>query len=223
MPNPASQDVRDSIDEATDSEDPNDSSRKWLVKPPNLRYFIRELRGQHHLNSKLIYASDGGHYENLGLVELVRRKCTEVWCIDASGDPAGSAITLAESLTLITSELGHTIDLDLSKFEISPEPAKLDYPIIRRTFATGRIDSSDGDYTCQIHVVKIGLDSDTSPRIAMLRQRHRRFPYDSTSDQLYTASRFDLYRDLGFDSTDRAISELQANSTPNGWLARLFN
>jgi hypothetical protein len=96
MPNPASPDVREAVNETH-------------VAPrvlPSTRYFIRELRGRHFLNSDLIYVSDGGHYENLGLVELVRRGCQEIWCIDGSGDQPGTAVSLAESLTLITSELG---------------------------------------------------------------------------------------------------------------------
>jgi hypothetical protein len=55
--------------------------------------------------------------------------------------------------------------------------------------------------------VKIGVDKQTSSRIDQLRHKYRRFPYDSTLNQLYNAERFDMYRDLGFDSTVRAIKE----------------
>ncbi|HEX9177742.1 MAG TPA: hypothetical protein VF874_17280, partial [Mycobacterium sp.] len=56
-----------------------------------------------------------------------------------------------------------------------------------------------------MRVVKIGVDSATSSRLDELRHKYRRFPYDSTFNQLYNAERFDMYRDLGFDSTSRAI------------------
>src|SRR5258705_4088348 len=44
-------------------------------------YFLRELLGRNGLSAKFLYASDGGHYENLGLVELLRLGCKEVWCV----------------------------------------------------------------------------------------------------------------------------------------------
>jgi hypothetical protein len=183
---------------------------------PSLRYFIRELRGTHYLNSDLIYVSDGGHYENLGLVELVRRRCTEIWCIDGSGDRAGSAIALAESVTIVTSELGLTVDVDLTGFDVTADPATAkDYPKINQVFVTGVIRSQSASvdgraYECVLRVVKIGIDWQTSSRIEQLRHKYRRFPYDSTMNQLYNAERFDLYRDLGFDSTARAIDDRRA-------------
>jgi hypothetical protein len=201
MPNPASPAVRKRVDD--------DEGVPRVI--PTLKYFIRELRGRHYLNSNLIYVSDGGHYENLGLVELVRRRCTEIWCIDGSGDPPGMAFALAESLTLITSELGLAADFDLSVFAISDEePTEKDHPQIRSVHSTGIIRSlapadEERPYECVVRVVKIGIDSTTSTRIDELRRKYRRFPYDSTFNQLYNAERFDMYRDLGFDSTSRAI------------------
>jgi len=206
MPNPANPGVRAAITQSG-------SVPRVL---PSLRYFIRELRGRHYLNSDLIYVSDGGHYENLGLVELVRRGCTEIWCIDGSGDRAGSAIALAESLTIVTSELGLTVEADLTQFDVSATATtEKDYPKINQVFLRGVIRSPGGPaqerpYECVLRVVKIGVDEQTSSRIGQLRHKYRRFPYDSTMNQLYNAERFDMYRDLGFDSTARAIEHRRA-------------
>src|SRR3981189_459678 len=106
MPNPANPNIRDSIT--------RHGKAPKIV--PSTRYLIRELRGRHYLNSDLIYVSDGGHYENLRLIELLRRGCNEIVCIDGSGDRPGTAVALAESLTLITSELGLSVDFDLGEF-----------------------------------------------------------------------------------------------------------
>ena len=209
MPNPASPTVRNRID--------RDEAVPRVI--PTLQYFIRELRGRHYLNTDLIYVSDGGHYENLGLIELVRRGCTEIWCIDGSGDPPGMALALAESLTLITSELGLAADFDLSMFGISDEePTEKDHPQIRSVHSTGTIRSQvptddQRPYECVVRVVKIGIDKATSTRIDELRRKYRRFPYDSTLNQLYNAERFDMYRDLGFDSTSQAIRAKTAENS----------
>ena len=43
---------------------------------PTPRYLIKELFGWNSVNDKFLYVTDGGHYENLGLVELLRRGCS---------------------------------------------------------------------------------------------------------------------------------------------------
>src|SRR5262249_23474730 len=51
-----------------------------------------------------LYVSDGGHYENLGLVELMRRGCSRIYCFDASGGKQFAA--LGDAIALARSELG---------------------------------------------------------------------------------------------------------------------
>ena len=53
--------------------------------------------------------SDGGHYENLGLVELLRRRCEIIYCVDESGDSMAS--TLAQAALLAWEELGVRITI----------------------------------------------------------------------------------------------------------------
>ena len=65
----------------------------------------------------MLLCTDGGHWENLGLVELLRHRCRTVYCIDASGDSPPFATTLAEAITLAYEELGVRITL--------PDPAGL--------------------------------------------------------------------------------------------------
>jgi hypothetical protein len=65
--------------------------------------------------------TDGGHWENLGLVELVRRRCETIVCIDASGDKPGAFGTLQEAITLARIEAGASIEIDLDP--LLPDPA----------------------------------------------------------------------------------------------------
>ena len=59
----------------------------------------------------MLLCTDGGHWENLGLVELLRHRCRTVYCLDASGDSPPFATTLAEAITLAYEELGVRITL----------------------------------------------------------------------------------------------------------------
>jgi hypothetical protein len=63
----------------------DDFRRRFLVPRPRPWYLLKEMFGWNSVNDAYLYVTDGGHYENLGLVELLRRGCTEIFCFDASG------------------------------------------------------------------------------------------------------------------------------------------
>lgn len=75
-----------------------------IVRWPRLWYWFMETAGQYPTDAKLVLTSDGGHVENLGLVELLRRRCSRILCFDASG--AGpTPTTLAEAIVMAREEL----------------------------------------------------------------------------------------------------------------------
>jgi len=78
---------------------------------PRPQYLLREMLGRNHLDAPFLYITDGGHYENLGLVELLRRKCETIWCIDASGDEVDTFSTLGGALQTAESELQISVDI----------------------------------------------------------------------------------------------------------------
>ncbi len=82
------------------------NKRKRLPRKRRARYLLFELFGVHRPQAKLLQVTDGGFYDNLGLVELFRRGCTHIYCVDASGDSPPAAATLAGALTLAYQELG---------------------------------------------------------------------------------------------------------------------
>ena len=60
----------------------------FLLAVFNLRYMILELFGSATGQSKFLMVSDGGHFENLAVYELVKRRCTVIIASDAERDPA---------------------------------------------------------------------------------------------------------------------------------------
>ncbi|MBI3230989.1 MAG: patatin-like phospholipase family protein, partial [Burkholderiales bacterium] len=67
---------------------PNPRQAKWQSSGPSVGLFcmMRELFGLADANSNYVYLSDGGHFENLGVYELVRRRCRLIVVVDASAD-----------------------------------------------------------------------------------------------------------------------------------------
>ena len=56
-----------------------------LPRIRGLTYFAREILGIHSDHSRLLLCTDGGHYDNLGLVETLRHRYQYIYCFDASG------------------------------------------------------------------------------------------------------------------------------------------
>lgn len=69
---------------------------------PGYDELIREMLG---LDGPHTYVSDGGHYDNLGLLALLHAKCAEVWCVDASPESTGQAAELERVLAVAEEEL----------------------------------------------------------------------------------------------------------------------
>lgn len=63
-------------------------------------WFLRELTGVLPADRRYVYGSDGGHLDNLGLLEPVRRRCRTILLIDASGDRWGTTAAFDESLRI---------------------------------------------------------------------------------------------------------------------------
>jgi hypothetical protein len=169
---------------------------------PRPSYLFRELLGHNSLNAKYLYVSDGGHYENLGLVELLRRGCTRVFCLDASGGSVGGE--LGDAVALARSEVGVEIDLDPTP--LTPEG---DPPTAKQDTVTGTLtyrDGTKGTIVYARNVISPGEPWDVRAH----QLEDPRFPHDSTLDQLYTDQKFESYRALGAEAGRHAVDRMHA-------------
>jgi hypothetical protein len=167
-------------------------------------YFVGELFGQLSERRKSVYLTDGGHVENLGIYELLRRRCRVIIAVDAEADSQmafGSFNTL-ERYALI--DLG--IRIDLPWREIADESLTTgdaidktgDAPKHRGSHcAIGEISYPSGHKGILIYV-KASLTGDESDSVIDYRRRYNAFPHETTLDQLFTEEQFETYRALGF-------------------------
>jgi hypothetical protein len=190
-----------------------------------LSYYAREILGLHPSTNPLLLCTDGGHYENLGLVELLRHRCRVIYCIDASGDSPPLAATLAQAVTLAREELGVTINLtsplDLVPGSATPlEPtsplAALNARLSKKAVCVGEITypepveyeipgrkiSTDKGH---LIVAKGVLTADTPYHLLSYALDNDAFPRDSTGDQFFNCDQFDAYQALGRHIAERAV------------------
>ncbi|GHF67572.1 hypothetical protein GCM10010218_56320 [Streptomyces mashuensis] len=208
----------------------------WSLRPqPALRrlpYLLREVFGRYPLDGRLLLTTDGGHYENLGLVELLRHGVRTAVCIDASGDRPPLAGTLAEAIALAREELGVEVVLDDwerlvpgSARPLHPEDplAGLNGRLSARVVVTGTIlyprDLVDeAGRPCgrrgRLVVAKAALTHDLPYPLLARAQGEPVFPRDSTSDQWFDHRQFDSYLGLGRFIGEQADKALQTLHTP---------
>jgi MFS family permease len=175
--------------------------------------FVPELFGLHHSDAARVYVSDGGHYDNLGLLALLHARCREIWCLDAQADADGSAGQLRHVLKLAKEELDINIDIDTSVFAAS-EPG-----VLSVGHANGTI-HYPGTTTGRLVVIKLGLVADEdSDDLLAYRSSDPGFAHHSTfwpplRVMWYGRERFDKYRAVGYANA-RAASLSDAKPEPN--------
>ena len=146
-----------------------------------------------------MYVTDGGHYDNLGLVEALRRGARHIVVLDASGDKADTWFTLGGAIALARSDAGVDIDLDpttMVKGGSKLAPGQVVRPWAHGTFtrptgAPGLPEQGD------IWVCKLGWWSGAPWDILAYAKDHPTYPCDSTLEQLYDAAEFEAYHELG--------------------------
>jgi hypothetical protein len=187
-----------------------------------LKYLLRELFGSANDKSKYVNLSDGGHFENMGLYELVRRRCKFIIVCDAEEDPDMKFCGIGNAVNRCRADFGAEIDLDLRPLQIQEDGfskthcvvGTILYPPPQQEAATGaakpRMSECEGDKKtdpCQgiILYMKSSLVGDEPPDLLAYRLQHDTFPQDSTGNQWFTETQFESYRRLGYHIAMTAI------------------
>jgi hypothetical protein len=173
-----------------------------------ISYLVKEMFGVYDSEDLYLYITDGGHWENLGLVELVRRGCREIVCVDASGSNSISFATIAEAITLAAQELGTDIELPYEPLRAGIVDGRIDRTV-PRDCAMGLITYPDGRHGV-LWYLKASLMDDSPTRLLSYKEKNEIFPCDPTSDQLFDTEQFEVYRLLG-EHVARHVVALRRN------------
>jgi len=187
-------------------------------------YLWAELSGQLYETSDEVFISDGGHIENLGVYELLRRRCRVIVAVDAEADPSmryPSFITLQRYARIdlgvrinmpwddirqkTCGWMGFTGDLASSAAGDKESAAKQAKPSTGPHVAIGTIEY-DGGETGWLVYIKASLTGDENDYVRDYARRHEWFPHESTGDQFFSEEQFEVYRALGFHIANRLLN-----------------
>jgi hypothetical protein len=174
---------------------------------PRPLYLFKEMLGLNRIGARYLYVTDGGHYENLGLVELLRRGCRQIYCFDASGGEGYE--TLGDAIALARSEL----DVEIGEMELKPliPDQQTGQAAQMATHVDFRYPSDPlGTKPCRIVYAHNVLTGDSPWDAQAYHKRNPSFPHNSTLDQLYTDQKFEGYRVLGERAGEAAVKLMKA-------------
>lgn len=163
----------------------------WRFKPPfACLYFLRELTGRMTEHTACVNVSDGGHIENLGVYELLRRRCRTIIAIDGECDPLHHFDGLLKLVSMAWIDLGVRIEPDLR--DLRPDVSGL----CNAHFIVTRI-AYPGEQEGWLLYVKLSMTGNESEYLKEFRRAHPNFPHDSTAQQLFGEAQWEAYRALG--------------------------
>jgi hypothetical protein len=174
-----------------------------------------------------VYLSDGGHFENLALYEMILRRCHFIVVSDGGQDPDFTFEDLGNALSKVRVDLGVPIRFEKILMRRARPQEKESYNATTRSgdstqpyCAIARICYScvDGltDGTVEdglLLYVKPSLNGTEPADVFHYAKLHPLFPHEPTSDQLYTESQFESYRELGSHVMGAILDGLPAGAT----------
>jgi hypothetical protein len=173
---------------------PGDATWKRRAPKFGLGALLSELAGRTTDQHPYVYLSDGGHFENLGLYEMVFRRCRFIVVSDAGGDPGYGFGDLANAVRRIRLDLGINIEFP-DGIPIGPGASRpLRWAVGRIQYSAVDVEAEDGTLV----YLKPTLIGDEPVDVANYARSHVTFPQQSTAEQWFDEAQFESYRMLGF-------------------------
>jgi len=195
----------------------NPRYQQWQSTGPRigLYYLFSELIAQSDQNKSYVYLSDGGHFENLAVYELIRRRCKLIVACDADCDGKYQFDNLLGLIEKARADFGAQIVIDCDK--IRPAEGQR---TSARNYAVGTIyydPQQPEDHGTFIYIktsmppreAKPGPEQDQLPDdVWQYYDKHITFPHQSTADQWFDELQFESYRALGEHIGKAAAEEI---------------
>ncbi len=187
-------------------------------------WLIMELLGQTTGGSKYINLSDGGHFENLGLYELVRRRCRYVIVGDGEQDEHLTFESLGGAIRKCRADFGVEIDIDVEPIRKADGGSHcvvgtITYPEIdsapQASLLPGGERQTGKPARGWLVYFKASVTGDEPEDVKQYRASHSDFPHQTTLNQFFTESQFESYRRLGQHMVEKAFENIDTSAFEN--------
>jgi hypothetical protein len=180
----------------------------WVINPafsPERRtwwpsFFLNSMAALnlHNNRTKWMRLSDGGHFENLGIYELVARECMDIVVVDAAHDPNFKFSDLAYAIERCREDFEAVIDIP----ELFPREKE---DAVQKVILTGTIRYKEKSLLGKITYIKLGVERWHSLPLRLRTSIDRHFPHEPTTNQFPTRDFIGAYYRLGEETASRAL------------------
>ncbi|MFC6671989.1 hypothetical protein [Marinobacterium aestuariivivens] len=204
-------------------------SLQHLIRPNYLLPGFRSLFDYgHRERSLMIELSDGGHFDNTGLYELIRRRTSVIVLSDGSADPDATFDDFGNAVERIRVDFGVSIRFPHDAFDMSGvQPGSQaaasessvrlydeKYQLAERGYAIGDVLYPDaGDqraFVGRLVYIKSALTRHLPGDLYAYKLANPSYPNQPTSDQFFDERQFEAYRELGYQLTRQLLSNEEA-------------
>jgi len=176
-------------------------------------YLIPGFNGvlyRHKLNeeARFIQLSDGGHFENLAVYELLRRQCKFIVCCDAEQDADFKFEGLGNLLEKARVDFGSEIqisDSDLQQLKYSKD-AQGNISYATSGYLLAEINYPHGAKGHFLYI-KTTLVKHLPADLVAYKSAQPDFPDESTLDQFFDEKQMEAYRLLGMQIAQNALND----------------
>ncbi len=173
-----------------------------------------------------VYVSDGGHIDNLGLYQLLKRRCDLIIVSDAEADPAMTFASFVDVERFARIDLGIRMEVpvasireavlkrqaELKKADVLSYKAPAHgHAVIGQIFYPALCDEKKEVIKPAkegvLLYIKASMTGDESTYVLDYEKRYPRFPHESTGDQFFSEEQFEAYRALGFHATTHGLKD----------------
>ncbi len=169
---------------------------------PGWRLLKDELFARTEDDRDYVYLSDGGHFDNLGVYEMLRRRCRLIAVVDATRDPEGGCADLGAVIGKARIDMGA---------QICTLPADPDTGMPAEEedgFSARLIRYPDGARGVLL-VLRPVLTGDVPADVQAYHAQNQSFPNEATTEQWFTEAQFESHRALGEQQTKLALGRMK--------------
>jgi hypothetical protein len=202
-----------------------------------LKYLLAELTANTTARTRFVSLSDGGHYDNLGLYELVRRRCRYIIIGDGEQDGDLTFGSLGGAIRKVRADFGVEIAIDPHLIRMNGEYSPMHCVVGTITYPEldpdqpvpmtgqngdagyGSVKTATSNARGWLLYLKSSLTGNEPADVIEYKSRNSDFPHQSTGDQFFSEAQFESYRRLGLHILREAFEGVSDVKVGNGGAA----
>jgi hypothetical protein len=165
-------------------------------------------------NAFFVELTDGGHFDNTGLYELVRRRVKIIVLSQGSQDASYAMEDLANAIQRVRVDFGVHIRFTSESYPLASMRSAELGAVVKRGWAVGTIQYPGTELQGILLYLQAspiaGMNADT----LSYWRRNVDFPNQTTADQFFDEEQLEAYRELGMAIAQTAVTALKGEHEP---------